>query len=92
MYARSLSRFTHLSPETHAQVLNVKLFDMGWMGMKDTTGVPAAGSFMVSSESLNQDKFCLIFESKKCSCSQSKDAYSAAEGPEEKSCKDNFMS
>ncbi len=80
MYARSLSRFTHLSPQTHAQVLNMKLFDMGWMGMKDTTGVPAAGSFMVSSESLNQDKCCLIFESKKCSCLQSKDAYSAAEG------------
>ncbi|CAK9204812.1 unnamed protein product [Sphagnum troendelagicum] len=46
----SLSRFTHLSPQTHAPVLNMKLFDMGWMGMKDTTGVPAAGSFMAQDQ------------------------------------------
>jgi hypothetical protein len=45
------SNFTHLSPQTHAQVLKVKLFDMGWMGMKDNAGVSGVGSFMAQDQS-----------------------------------------
>jgi hypothetical protein len=59
---RCLSNFTHLSPQTHAQVLKVKLFDMGWMGMKDNAGVSGVGSFMVSDTSLNQNECCLAHE------------------------------